>query len=295
MSHHYNDDGEDYFLPLEDQRVFGAGIKRKRVPFVRPSDHGTLSTTADQAAASSAVRQTSEPATSVADRYLSIVLPKRRSVAQQHQKRLDTQDGDKLRDETASAPPSLGGRTTSPALPPEGEESPEKKTPSHHDDETVVVSQQQKLCDVCNLPLTEPTTDGDKPRTPHETSIAHQVCLTHSHPPSHLDRTRHGLRYLASYGWDPDSRLGLGAPGREGIREPIKPKVKHDTFGLGMQIDPEAVAAAQRKKQQQREQRQKLNAKQVRLREMEAKKKGDKLREMFYRSDDVQRYLGGDV
>lgn len=300
MSHHYNGDDEDYFLPLEDQRVFGAGIKRKRVPFVRPSDHGTLSTTADQAS-SSAVRQTSEPATSVADRYLSIVLPKRRQL--EKNQKLDSQE-DKLRDETASAPPSLGGTTTtSPALlPPEGEESPDdkkKNTITH--DETVVVSQQQKICDVCNLPLTETTTssrvttDGDKPRTPHEASIAHQVCLTHSHPPSHLDRARHGFRYLASYGWDPDSRLGLGAPGREGIREPIKPKVKHDTFGLGMQIDPEAVAAAQKKKQQQQEQRQKLNAKQVRLREMEAKKKSDKLREMFYRSDDVQRYLGGDV
>ena len=33
------EDEEDYFLPLEDQRVFGAGIRRKRVPFVRSSEH----------------------------------------------------------------------------------------------------------------------------------------------------------------------------------------------------------------------------------------------------------------
>ncbi|KAL1962889.1 hypothetical protein VTN77DRAFT_9067 [Rasamsonia byssochlamydoides] len=297
MPNRYNDD-EDYFLPLEDQRVFGAGIKRKRVPFVRPSDHATLSTTTEQSTTTTA-RQTSEPAPSVADRYLSIVLPKQRSAQLLEKRRkIDGQDDS----ETASAPPSLG---PSPAPLEEGESLNNTKRINHHE-ETVVVS--QKICDVCNLPLTETTTsssssstvitDGDRPKpppTPHEASIAHQVCLEHSHPPSHLDRTRHGLRYLASYGWDPDSRLGLGAPGREGIREPIKPKVKHDTVGLGMEIDPEALAQKQKVKQQQQEARKKLNAKQVRLREMEAKKKGEKLHEMFYRSEDVQRYLGGGI
>jgi hypothetical protein len=305
MSHQNSTyDDEDYFLPLEDQRVFGAGIKRKRVPFVRPSDHATLSTTNS----STIVRQSSEPAASVADRYLSIVLPKRRSA----QQKLDRGDDD---DGTVSAPSSLGaspvplGGAGGAA---EGGGFNRTKLETHRAETTAIVSQQQqKLCEVCNLPLTttETTTtssssssstvevDGEgrpkrppAPPTPHEASIAHQVCLAHSHPPSHLDRTRPGLRYLASFGWDPDSRLGLGAPGREGIRAPIKPKPKHDTTGLGMENDPNAEK--RERLQKQKEERQKLNAKQVRMKEMEAKKKGDKLRELFYRSEDVQRYLG---
>lgn len=36
-----------------------------------------------------------------------------------------------------------------------------------------------------------------------------------------------------------------------------------------------------------------LNAKEVRKREEEGKKKGERLREMFYRNDDVEKYLGG--
>lgn len=133
---------------------------------------------------------------------------------------------------------------------------------------------------------------------PHEASLAHQLCLTHSHPPSHLDRTRHGLRYLSAYGWDPDSRLGLGAPGREGIREPVKAKVKHDTVGLGVNSVDEDWSSSKRDKDKSAQGAKpakvvKLNAKQARKGHAEARKKGEMLREMFYRGDDVQRYLGG--
>jgi hypothetical protein len=163
------------------------------------------------------------------------------------------------------------------------------------------------LCELCNLPLSAPpsvdspadaettATDKKKRGVPHEASIAHQVCLEHSHPPSHLDRTRHGLRYLAAYGWDPDSRVGLGVAGRTGIREPIKQRAKNDTIGLGMAVDHKnnTATAKQKLRKQQQEQRQKLNAKQVRGAQLADRKKGDQLRELFYRSDDIQRYLGG--
>ena len=100
----------------------------------------------------------------------------------------------------------------------------------------------QTYCDVCNLPISDPQSQSQQEPTststrPHEASLAHQVCLKHSHPPSHLDRTRAGMRYLSTYGWNPDSRLGLGAPGREGIREPLKGRIKHDTAGLGSGLD----------------------------------------------------------
>jgi len=103
---------------------------------------------------------------------------------------------------------------------------------------------------------------------------------------------------LSAYGWDPDSRLGLGAPGREGIREPLKGRLKADTVGLGAEVEVEssakgkkrvAVATAAPTKVQ------KLNAKQVRRGHFDAKRRAEKLREMFYQNDDVQRYLSGDA
>lgn len=144
---------------------------------------------------------------------------------------------------------------------------------------------------------------------PHEASLAHQLCLTHSHPPSHLDRTRHGMRYLSAYGWDPDSRVGLGMPGREGIREPVKGRLKVDTVGLGVDVDNDvdgedgAVEGSRRKKREEERRKRrtaiekgrvekKLNAKEVRKGDLESRKRGDRLREMFYQSDDVQKYLG---
>ncbi|OJJ50822.1 hypothetical protein ASPZODRAFT_126769 [Penicilliopsis zonata CBS 506.65] len=233
---------EDYFLPLEDQRVFGAGISRKRVQFVPSSEHLTTTSSSIQPATT---------ATEIANKYLSIVLPEK---------------------------PSAEG---------------EKETVS-------VLSSPVRRCEVCRLPLAdegeeEDDDQGTKRTTsttkPHESSLAHQVCLEHSHPPSHLDRTRHGLRYLSAYGWDPDSRLGLGAPGREGIRDPLKPQVKNDTVGLGIKrhADGEKEKAKPAAKVQKT---QKLNAKQARMGYARAQKKSDRLREMFFQNDDVQRYLG---
>ncbi|KAE8361648.1 hypothetical protein BDV27DRAFT_147655 [Aspergillus caelatus] len=152
-------------------------------------------------------------------------------------------------------------------------------------------------CDVCSLPI-----DGDESGhgavmasdRPHEASLAHQVCLSHSHPPSHLDRTRHGLRYLAAYGWDPDSRLGLGVSGREGIREPLKGRLKVDTVGLGAEGDDEAKESGKGKSRvvERPAKVQKLNAKEVRKGYLDARKRGEKLREQFFQSDDVLKYLG---
>ena len=121
--------------------------------------------------------------------------------------------------------------------------------------------------------------------TPHEASLAHQVCLIPSYPPSHLDRNRKGLAYLSAYGWDPDSRLGLGATGH-GIRFPIKTKRKDDKMGIGMVLPKEG----DRRKKEKVE---KLDAGKIRKLHEKDKKKGEKLRETFYRNDDMARYLGG--
>ncbi|KAL2003524.1 hypothetical protein VTN02DRAFT_3509 [Thermoascus thermophilus] len=258
-------DDDEYFLAPQDQRVFSAGIRRKRVPFVPSSE--TLLTTGDVVKTKTEPEAEKKTGPSAASKYLSIVLPR-------EAERAESSSG-------AAASARARATASSPSTQDRGEEEEDG------DKKDVTTATTSGLCDICNLPL-----DRD-PDRPHEASIAHQVCLTHSHPPSHLDRTRPGLRYLASYGWDPDSRLGLGAPGREGIREPLKAQIKEDTAGLGV---PEEERKKRKKGQAVKEARvEKLNAKQVRQREMEAKKRGEKLREMFYRSEDVQKYLGGGI
>ncbi|KAJ5587540.1 uncharacterized protein N7459_003305 [Penicillium hispanicum] len=258
-------DDEDYFLPLEDQRVFGAGIRRKRVPFVRSSEH-ELNTTAP-------ARPSSTPSgTSIADRYLSIVLPQTDTKA--------TTPG------THPALEPVPPRTTHSAPPLARAISP--PAPS---------SLQSNIhCGVCNLPLSSelPSTATETfDARPHEASLAHQVCLTHSHPPSHLDRNRAGLRYLSTYGWDPDSRLGLGAPGREGIREPLKGRIKHDTAGLGVGVDADGDRKPPPPPPPKKTPT--LNAKQARKAAVEAKKKHDRMRNLFFQSDEVLKYLGEDI
>ncbi|PYI36723.1 hypothetical protein BP00DRAFT_421098 [Aspergillus indologenus CBS 114.80] len=306
---------EEYFLPLEDQRVFGAGIRRKRVPFVRSSDPDLHTT-------DSALRRNAAPSTetttgaTIANQYLSIVLSKSATPTPVPAEPASNSTAtctttNPLRARAASpqshpAPPPSPSTSTPPLPPP-----PPSPRPDQQDQNVNATSQ---ICGICNLPLTASssssssqtkTSTAESSTRPHEASLAHQLCLTHSHPPSHLDRTRPGLRYLAAYGWDPDSRLGLGAPGREGIRAPVKGKVKVDTVGLGVagQHSDEEDAPTTRKRgvvgQEQAggrgsgsAKRQKLNAKEVRRGQVDARKRGERLRELFYRDERVLRYLG---
>jgi len=249
-------DDDTYEIPLQDQRVFGAGIKRKRVKFVPSS-----SSASDKASSI-------QPSKSISAHYLRLVLPKDSSLAEES---------------AQNTPASTLPSTALPELP---------------------TTSELHVCEICNLPIYSipppilATSDDDnavpsntdtearpppKPR-PHEASLAHQVCLTHSHPPSHLDRSRKGLAYLSAYGWDPDSRLGLGADGK-GIPFPIKPKPKDDKLGIGVVV-PKAV-------EKKKEKLEKLDAGRVRKAYEKEKRKGERLRELFYMSDDVERHLRG--
>jgi len=230
-------DDETYELPLQNQRAFGAGIKRQRVKFVPSTDPSSTPLSLDT------------PAKSISDLYLSLVLPS------------DTKNQSSI-----------------------------SSIPSHPSDPSVATEKQD--CEICNLPLrySDNTTNSSsenenpaKPR-PHEASLAHQVCLAHSHPPSHIDRNRKGLTFLSAYGWDPDSRLGLGASG-QGIQFPIKTKPKDDKMGIGLVLPKEA-------NRRKKEKTEKLDAGKIRKLHEKEKKKAEKLREMFYRNDDVERYLG---
>jgi len=230
---------DEYEVPLQDQRVFGAGIKRQRVRFV-PSTSSAATVLATASANSK----------SASDIYLSLVLPQ------------DTQSSE--------------GSSRASSVP-----------PSHPKPSPIPV-----VCEVCSLPLTidcnPPTSlDGSthSAERPHEASLAHQVCLEHSYPPSHLDRNRKGLAYLSAYGWDPDSRRGLGAEG-QGIQFPIKSKPKEDKLGIGVVLPKPGEI-------QKKVKVKKLDAGKVRKMYDKDKKRGEQLRDIFYRNDDVERYLGG--
>lgn len=231
------DQEEEYTIPLEDQRVFGAGIKRKRVHFV-PAATETLHLAPQL------------PATKNAGlRYLSIVLD----------------DVESKKEDKADKKATLDAATGLTLEP---------------------TSSEGARCAICNLPVTSITHPSTGDTKPHETSLVHQVCLAHSHPPSHLDRDRAGMKYLSSYGWDPDSRLGLGAKG-EGIRVPVKAEVKNDTVGLG-------VERAISKGLPVSKEVERLDAKAMKRREIQSNKKAARLRQMFYGSDDVEKYLGSE-
>ncbi|MCJ1366158.1 hypothetical protein MMC16_005284 [Acarospora aff. strigata] len=229
------EDHGEYTVPLQDQRVFGAGIKRKRVQFIPATTdapvHSRDWTKHGQAG----------------NRYLSIVMPSSRSSDQ---------------DRSAS-----------------------REERKEHPDGSTLSSIDAPLCQICSLPIPQYPVNVTCASKPHEASLAHQVCLAHSHPPSHLERSRPGLRYLTSYGWDPDSRLGLGTAGH-GIRAPIKPKVKNDTVGLGVK-EPRKEARQRRRAIEE----EKLDAGKVRKREAAIRKKRDSLQELFYGSEDLERYL----
>lgn len=155
--------------------------------------------------------------------------------------------------------------------------------------------QQPGTCAICKASLEAGPEDGQGssqddrrtvavyPKNPHESSLAHQVCLAHSHPPSALDRSRMGLNYLESHGWDPDSRTGLGTS-QQGIKFPLKPKPKDDTLGLGLVFPKDAP--------QKKEKPQLLDAGKVRKMAQEDKKKTAKLQRYFYANQDLEKYLG---
>lgn len=186
-----------------------------------------------------------------------------------------------------------------------------KSQDDDHDKQETIV----ELCEVCHMPIqtAEPplppppqednTTGRDEAakvegtRTRrnhhHEASIAHQVCLNHSHPPSALDRTRMGLSVLAAQGWDPDARTGLGAAG-QGVNHPIKVKPKDDHLGIGVQQNKK-----NNKNKNGRDSKEKpaatnklLDAKRVRKMAAEDRKKTDRLQQQIFGKIDLDKYLG---
>ncbi|KAH7312434.1 hypothetical protein B0I35DRAFT_436991 [Stachybotrys elegans] len=226
-------DDEDE-IPLHHKQAFGAGLKRKKVEFVRAQD--TSDSTVE------AIRERDSAKGALAgDLYASIV---------------------------------LGNRGT------KEEASDDAKTQDQAKTETKAETPDPVVCAVCSLPITTSVRE-------HEASLAHQVSVTHSHPPSALDRSRMGLRALTAQGWDPDARIGLGREG-EGMRFPIKVAPKEDTLGIGAVMGParDPKEAPPPPKQ--------LSARERKAREVREREKDQKLRGEIFGSVDVERYLRGD-
>ncbi|RMY99766.1 hypothetical protein D0862_06993 [Hortaea werneckii] len=243
---------DEYEIPLRDQRYFGAGIKRKRIQFV-PS-----SSTHDHQQSTS-LPTTSASSSSAADKYLSIVLK-------------NNPTNENLCRPT-SAPPTQDEGITRPASP--HAESTEDVSPS-----TTTTTLEANICPTCHRPIPA----GQDLQ--HQSSLTHQISLTHSHPPSHLDRKRKGFAVLESQGWDPDSRVGLGASGNTGRLYPIRAQEKKDRVGLGGRVDIEGAVGKAKAKVER------LDAGRVREQHQEGRKKAEGLRNAFYRSEEVERYLG---
>jgi hypothetical protein len=238
---------EEYEIPLEDQRVFGAGLKRKRVQFVPASTSDSQSTSA------------ATPKSSVGDFYLSLVLP--------------------------SSTPQLVSPSDSSDNSSDRPQDPETESP--------------QICQICNLPITL------NEKHPHTTLLAHQISLPHSQPPSSFPNDRPGVRMLRAQGWDPDSRVGLGKDG-EGMRYPIKVHVKDDKLGLGVVL-PKELEKREKEHERLRDTEElrrevatrkaegvKGKGKKAVVRKVEEERRNEeRLRQAFYGSEEVERYLGG--
>lgn len=232
-----NDEPE---IPLHHKRPFGAGLKRKKIEFVRAteSDPGLPSSSTSSAGKGSLV----------GDLYASIVLGEGSS---------------------QSGPAS---RTESPGAPTDGEDDEQSREPI--------------ICPVCALPITTSLRE-------HEASLAHQVSMTHSHPPSGLDRTRMGLRTLQSQGWDPDARRGLGLEG-EGPRYPIKVAAKEDNLGIGASAQQANEDAKKKKKEKESEAPpRQLTAKERKALAAKERQRAERLQAEIYGRVDVEGYLRG--
>lgn len=172
-----------------------------------------------------------------------------------------------------------------------------KKTTSDGETSTKPASETEEtdteFCEVCKMPLTSTSstnsrlekTSGSGKSSHHAASIVHQVCLTHSHPPSALDRNRMGLSVLEAAGWDPDARTGLGAAG-QGVQYPIKVKPKEDRLGVGVVVPKDFQVKKQKEKPKM------LDAKKVRKMAVEDRKRTDKLQQQIFGRVDLEKYLG---
>jgi len=275
MSNLVDDHDDEYDeIPLHRLRPFGAGIKRKRIEFVPQSS-----------ATESALTVLAAPKASLGDIYLSIVLPKNKQAiavsddVERHEEKtnrqLDVPGIAKSESTQAVLPVEQELFFTSPAARPAL--PPVVKTNLWTSSHAAEPDTSTTICPTCNQPI-----DLNDPIL-HSTTLHHQLSLPHSHPPSALNRTSMGYTYLSSYGFDVDARLGLGASG-SGRLHPVRASNRADKDKLGIGATKEEKA--------ERIRREGLDAGGVKKAEEGKKKREQRMRDLVYGSDEVNKYLG---
>lgn len=312
------DDGYDDDVPLHRKQAFGAGLKRKRVEFVRAKDDGE---SAVEAAAAAETRKQRAPVL-MGDLYASIVLGgSSKKAAQETHQKTNRQATAQVTTDNESTGKASAARSVSsdrsvhdaksreasyalasgdedddskrermPEARQRNEEDPDGQQATEATTSATTVAA-PVTCPVCALPITGSVAE-------HNASLAHQVSLEHSHPPSALDRSRMGLRALKAQGWDPDARRGLGRDG-EGLRYPLKTVPKDDNLGIGAAV-PKSPPSSKRSSSGPSTNRQEtpatkkpLGAKEMRRLAEREKKKSEALHRELYARVDVERYLKG--
>ena len=272
MSNHVDDHDDEYDeIPLHRLRPFGAGIKRKRIEFVPQSSATESTLTASPAAKAS-----------LGDVYLSIVLPKKKqAVAVQEEAdrgavitKGDVEDSHGATTDRPGLPAKVRIVPAPPAPAPAVLSVDASSGPSSHASDPNTKS---TICPTCNQSV-----DPNDP-TAHSTTLHHQLSLPHSHPPSALNRTSMGYTYLSSYGFDVDARLGLGASG-SGRLHPVRASNRADKDKLGI--------GATKEEKTERIRREGLDAGEAKKMEEGKKKKEQRMRDLVYGSDEVNKYLG---
>lgn len=240
-------------LPTYDTHAL-AGSKRKGIEFV-PATTATSSSPSKPASSSRSQNL-----------YLSIVLPESKTA------------------EISSGLATAGsGRATKRGAAPPTDA--DEVLLSHADD---AEEERATICSLCNTPIASITDLAH----PHESSLPHQLALQHSYPPSSLDRRRKGFKYLASYGWDPDQRKGLGVQGG-GRLDPIRAYQNEGKWGIGVDAEQRAQEkrALEEAKRDRRE-RGRMEKGEKRRGELERERRGKRMEQLLFGRDDVNKFLG---
>jgi len=224
------------------------------------------------------------PATkaSLGDVYLSIVLPKKKqAIAIQEEAdrgavviQGGVEDSHGATNDRPGLPEKVRIVPAAPAPAPAVLSVDASSGPSSHASDPNTKS---TICPTCNQSV-----DPNDP-TAHSTTLHHQLSLPHSHPPSALNRTSMGYTYLSSYGFDVDARLGLGASG-SGRLHPVRASNRADKDKLGI--------GATKEEKTERIRREGLDAGEAKKMEEGKKKKEQRMRDLVYGSDEVNKYLG---
>jgi hypothetical protein len=293
---------EEYTVPLQDKRVFGAGLKRKRVKFIPAASTITTASTIAGASTEHSDKELENGGSvrkSAAERYLDIVL--QGQCSSEATSTATTALPAVVIPSTSSTPNTNTAEGTSLQQPLSKDskhnlhQEQQQQQQQEEIQEEIAEEENIQICPICNIPLTTSSSDSTtssnskNKHRPHEASLPHQLSLPHSHPPSAVNRNSNGLKYLQAYGWDPDSRAGLGRGGT-GIRHPVKAVPKFDTVGLGVGVSALSPAAREALKKQTKPKL--LDAKKVRELELSHASSREKMRRVLFADDDVEKYLG---